>query len=117
MISESPSWRDRRRIRLVGTPVAATCASAVLALRVLGVERIPLVDPPWFDSELNELGAAYFQSAGFDVVSSTSAALSRDADRIEPAAVHEWTSGHVSDDADGVFIGGNGFRAARAIAG
>jgi maleate isomerase len=106
-----------RLSRRVGVPVVATCAAAVLALRVLNVERIALVDPPWFDAELNELGAAYFQRAGFDVVSSTSAVLSRDARRIEPAAVLEWTSRHVSGDVDAVFIGGNGFRAAGAIAG
>jgi maleate isomerase len=105
-----------RLSRRVGLPVLATCAAAVLALRVLDVERITLVDPPWFDAELNELGAAYFQSAGFEVVSSTSAALSRDPRRIEPTAVYEWISRHVSDDVDAVFIGGNGFRAAGAIA-
>jgi maleate isomerase len=105
-----------RLSRRVGIPVVATCTAAVLALRVLEVERIALVDPPWFDPELNELGAAYFQWAGFDVVSSTSAALSRDPGRIEPAAVYEWTSRHVSDDVDAIFIGGNGFRAAGAIA-
>jgi maleate isomerase len=105
-----------RLSRRVGVPVLATCAAAVLALRVLDVERIALVDPPWFDAELNELGAAYFQRAGFDVVSSTSAALLRDARRIDPVAVYEWTSRHVSGDVDGVFIGGNGFRAAGAIA-
>jgi maleate isomerase len=53
----------RRLSRRVGVPVVATCAAAVLALRVLDVERIALVDPPWFDAELNELGDAYFQSA------------------------------------------------------
>lgn len=105
-----------RLSRRIAIPVLATCASAVLALRVLGVERIALVDPPWFDSELNELGAAYFQSAGFDVVSSESAGLSQDPRRIEAAAVYEWTSRHVSDHAEAVFIGGNGFRAAGAIA-
>lgn len=105
-----------RLSRQVGIPVVATCASAVLALRVLEVERIALVDPPWFDAELNELGAAYFRSAGFDVASSTSAGLSRDPRRIEAAAVFEWTSRHVSHDAEAVFIGGNGFRAAGAIA-
>jgi maleate isomerase len=99
----------------IGIPVSATCASAVLALRVLGVERVALVDPPWFDAELNELGEAYFQSAGFEVVSSMSAGLSRDPRRIEVAAVYEWTSRHVSDDAEAVVIGGNGFRAAGAI--
>ena len=105
-----------RLSRQVGIPVLATCASAVLALRLLDVERVALVDPPWFDAELNELGAAYFQSEGFVVVSSTSAGLSRDPRRIEATAVFEWTSRHVSDDAEAIFIGGNGFRAAGAIA-
>jgi maleate isomerase len=105
-----------RLSRQVGIPVLATCASAVLALRVLDVERMALVDPPWFDDELNELGAAYFRSAGFDVASSTSAGITRDPRRIEAASVFEWTSRHLSEDAEAVFIGGNGFRAAGAIA-
>jgi maleate isomerase len=105
-----------RLSRRLGIPVLSTCASAVEALRVLDVERIALVDPPWFDAELNELGASYFQSAGFDVVSSTSADLSRDDRQIDPAAVYEWTSRHVRSEAEAVFIGGNGFRAAGAIA-
>jgi maleate isomerase len=41
-----------RLSRGVGVPVVATCAAAVLALRVLDVGRIALVDPPWFDAEL-----------------------------------------------------------------
>jgi maleate isomerase len=52
-----------RLSRRVGVPVVATCAAAVLALRVLDVDRIALVDPPWFDAELNELGAAYLGTA------------------------------------------------------
>jgi maleate isomerase len=105
-----------RLSRRVGVPVAATCASCVRALRVLEVERIALVHPPWFDVALNELGAAYFEAQGFDVVSSASSSLPRDPRRIEPAAVYEWTSRHLADDAQAVFIGGNGFRAAGAIA-
>jgi maleate isomerase len=104
-----------RLSRRLGIPVLATCASAVLALRVLGVERIALVDPPWFDDELNELGAAYFRSQGFDVVSWASADLSLDARQIGGASVFEWTSRHVGEEAEAVFIGGNGFRAAGAI--
>jgi maleate isomerase len=96
-------------------PVAATCASAVLALRVLKVARVALIGAPWFEPQLNELGAAYFRSQGFDIVSSASADLPRDPRRIEPAAVYLWTSRHVPDDAEALFIGGNGFRAARAI--
>jgi maleate isomerase len=105
-----------RLSRRVGVPVAATCASCVQALRVLGVGRVALVHPPWFDVGLNELGASYFEAEGFDVVSSASAALPRDPRRIEPAAVYEWTSRHVADDVEAVFIGGNGFRAVGAIA-
>lgn len=99
----------------LGVPVVATCTSAVQALRVLDVERVALVGAPWFDTELNELGAAYFRSQGFDVVSSASAALSQDPVQIDPAAVYEWTSKRVGDEAEGIFIGGNGFRAAGAV--
>ena len=88
----------------------------MLALGVLDVERIALVEPPWFDDELNELGAAYFRSQGFDVVSSASADLSQDPRQIDAASVCEWTSRHVTDDAEAVVMGGNGFRAAGAIA-
>jgi len=101
--------------RQVGVPVAATCASAVSALRLLNAERIALVHPPWFGAELNELGKAYFQSRGLEVVSAALADLSPDPSRIEPNDVVDWTSRHVEDDAEAVFIGGNGFRAAGAI--
>jgi len=104
-----------RLSRLTGRPVAATCASAVCALRVLQVERIALVGAPWFASEFNELGAAYFADQGFGVVSSASAGLSRDPAAVEPTAVCAWASQHVADAAQVVFIGGNGFRAAGAI--
>jgi maleate isomerase len=104
-----------RLSRRLGVPVASTCASAVVALRILEVERVALVAPPWFDDELNKLGATYFRSQGLNVVTSGSADLPQDPRRIEPAAVHEWTSRHVPDHAEAVFIGGNGFRAAGAI--
>jgi maleate isomerase len=104
-----------RLSQLTGCPVAATCASAVHALRILKVERVALVGAPWFASEFNDLGAAYFASQGFDVVSSESAGLSHDPGTVEPAAVCEWTSRHVADAAEAVFFGGNGFRAAGTI--
>jgi len=104
-----------RLSQLTGLAVAATSASAVRALRVLQVQRVALIGAPWFDPEFNELGAAYFSSEGFDVVSSASAGLSQDPRAIEPAAVCEWASRHVDAAAEAVFIGGNGFRAAGAI--
>jgi maleate isomerase len=96
-------------------PVAATCASAVHALRLLDVERVALIGAPWFVPEYNELGTAYFAGQGFHVISSQSAELSRHPDEIGPAAVRDWTARHVDDAAEAVFIGGNGFRATAAI--
>jgi maleate isomerase len=96
-------------------PVAATSLSAVAALQSFDVERIAVVHPPWFADELNDLGASYFGSQGFEVVEAVSADLPNDPSRIEPDAVVDWISRHVSDDAQAVFIGGSGFRACRAI--
>jgi maleate isomerase len=104
-----------RLAQLTGLPIAATCASAVHALRVLDVERVALIGAPWFDQQFNELGAAYFTGQGFHVVSSESAELSQQPDEIESAAVCDWISHHVDDAAQAVFVGGNGFRAAAAI--
>ena len=96
-------------------PVVGTSHSAGAAFGALDVERVALVHPPWFDDELNHLGAAYFRRQGFHVVSSESAGLANDPRSIEPGAVIEWICHNVSDDAEAVFIGGTGFRAARAI--
>jgi maleate isomerase len=102
--------------QLTGVPVEATCASAVRGLRALYAERVALIGAPWFEPDWNDLGAAYFRGQGFDVISSESAAeLPQDPAQIEPASVYEWTARHVSDRAETVFIGGNGFRAAAAI--
>ncbi len=94
-------------------PVCSTSLAAVSALRSRHVRTISLVHPPWF--ELNDLGAEYFSSQGFEVVEARLADLPDDPDAIEPAMVIEYVAQHLSPHADAVFIGGNGFRAARAI--
>jgi maleate isomerase len=96
-------------------PVCATSLSAVSALRSRDVERISLVHPPWFGASLNELGAEYFRSQGFEVVDARLADLPDDPGQVEPAIVVEWVAQHLCDRAQAVFIGGNGFRAARAV--
>jgi maleate isomerase len=96
-------------------PVAGTSASAVDALRAFGMQKVTLVHPPWFSAELNELGATYFRDQGFTVLGSGSADLANDPDLITPDAVTDWVCRHVSDAAEAVVIGGNGFRAAQAI--
>jgi maleate isomerase len=55
------------------------------------------------------------RSQGFDVVSSVSAELSKEPDEIGSADVVAWAARHVGDDAEGVFIGGNGLRTVAAI--
>ena len=98
-----------------GLPVTGTSLAAGAALRALRVRRVALVHPPWFGDELNDLGAAYFDGEGFEVVPSVSAELPNDPGLIEPGAVVEWISRHLDEDAEAVLIGGTGFRTARAI--
>jgi maleate isomerase len=105
----------RLRERTRGIPVTATCAAAVAGLRSLGVSRLGLVSPPWFDSELVSLGAAYFAGQGFEVVWSAAADLTSDQSQIDPAGLFEWARTPVPDDVAGLFIGGNGFRAVGVI--
>lgn len=96
-------------------PAYAPAQSAVAALRFHQVERLSLVHPPWFGPSLNQLGAEYFRSQGFEVVEAQMADLLHDPDRVEPAMIVDWITQHTSARAEAVVIGGNGFRAARAI--
>jgi maleate isomerase len=102
--------------RTVGIPGVAPCAAAVEGLRALGASRIALVDPPWFDAELNGLGRRYYESAGFEVVHSAPCGLPSDQAKITPSELHAWVSEHAPAHAEAIVIGGNGFRAAGAIA-
>jgi maleate isomerase len=98
-----------------GVPVASSSAAAVLALRALETCRVALIGAPWFDPAFNDLGTAYFEGQGFDVVSSESAMLGKDPEEVDVPSVVKWTLAHVSDRADAIFIGGTGFRVAGAI--
>lgn len=96
-------------------PVAGASSSSCAALRALGVGRLALVHPPWFDRELNDLGAAYYRREGFEVVTAESADLANDPRLIETGPIVEWICGRLRDEAEAVVIGGTGFRAAGAI--
>jgi maleate isomerase len=101
--------------RTRGIPVTTSCAAAAAGLRALGVERLALISPPWFDEELNSLGSAYFRDVGLDVVFAASAELPSNQRRIEPKQLFEWVRDQTPDVADGLFIGGNGFRGVGVI--
>jgi maleate isomerase len=107
---------ERLMERSHGIPVVATCTSAVAGLRKLNANRIAHFDPPWFDAELNRLGAEYFSSQGFDVVTHMSCGLPSNQRSINPSELFAWIISHTPDDADAVFIGGNGFRTVGIIA-
>lgn len=113
--SEDRPLQARLEARARGIPVVITCAAAVLALRALGVRRLALIDPPWFSREVNALGAQYFRSQGLAVDFAAPAALPKDALAIQPGQVYEWIRAQVPASAEGVFIGGNGFRTAGTI--
>lgn len=105
----------RLRERANGLPVVAPCASAVAALRVFGAQRLAIIDPPWFDAELNTLGRGYYHAAGFDVVYCSPCDLPSDQRSIVPADLHRFATKHVPDEAEAILIGGNGFRAVGVI--
>lgn len=106
---------DRLRGQARGIPVVMTCSAMVDAVRTLGCQRISLVSPPWFDTNLTTMGADYFKSAGFDVVAAASCDLPSDQKAITPELLYAWVMGNTPNDADIVVIGGNGFRAVGTI--
>ena len=90
------------------------------ALRSFEVGRLALINPPWFLEETDALGAEYFRAQGIDVVHHAPAELEfgelpSGQVAIEPGSLFEWVKTHTPDDADAVYIGGNGFRAIGAI--
>ena len=105
----------RLEVRARNIPVVITCASATLALRALDVQRLALVNPPWFSAELSERGAEYFRAQGFEVVLGRRAELPADQDAIKPQELYDWIRAHMPKSAEAVFIGGNGFRAVGVI--
>ena len=107
--------KERLETRTRGIPVVITCAAAVTALIALGVTRLALISPPWFSTGMDQQGARYFQSQGFEVVHSGPAGLPSDQQAIEPSELYEWVRTQTPDSAEAVFIGGNGFRAVGII--
>ena len=107
----------RRRLeeRAHGVPVVLTCRAATTALRAFGAKRIALVHPPWFSADTSDLGRTYFTREGFDVVRCTRIDPSRSFTEVPPEEVFEWVRRNVPNDADAVFVGGNGLRAIGTI--
>ena len=99
-----------------GIPVCSTPASVVDGLRHLGAERLAVVHPPWFGEDRHALGVSYFRDQGFAVTRAGIAEVADDPELVEPDEIVDWVTSHLSGDVDAVFLGGNGFRAAGAVA-
>ena len=113
--ADDAALKSRLERRTRGVPVIITCSAAVLALRALQVRRLALIDPPWFSADLNQMGAEYFRSQGFEVVYAAPAALPSGQYLVHPWQIYEWARTHVPVNAEAVFVGGNGFRAIGVI--
>lgn len=100
-----------------GIPVVSTCLAAERALAKLDARRIALVNPPWFDADLDRLGARYFETQGFTVVHHAPAGLPSGQKYITPPTLYDWIAKIVTrHTVDAVFIAGNGQRAIGVIA-
>jgi maleate isomerase len=106
--------RLERRTR--GIPLVSTCAAAVTALRDLGAERLALVNPPWFDTELDTLGAEYFAAQGFRVVHHGAYEIDGGPRTVTPDGLASRLTELVAvSGPDAVFVAGNGLRAVGVI--
>lgn len=105
---------ERLAKRSRGIPLVSTCLAATRGLRALGVNRLALVNPPWFDDKLDAQGAEFFTAQGFEVVHHSPCGLPSSQTAITPEGLYDWVRS-VAGDAEGVFIGGNGLRAVGVI--
>ena len=94
-----------------GVPIIIQSTALTAALRSLEIEKIALIHPPWFTSELDNLGATYFELAGFEVAFHDSPSLRSDYGDIPPDMIFNWISSNIPSDVDSVVIAGGGFRA------
>ena len=113
--ADDVALKSRLEMRTRGIPVVISASAAVAALAALGAHRLALVHPPWFSGELDQEGAKYFASQGFDVMHSGPAGLPSDQQAIEPRELFDWVREHTPEKAEAVFIGGNGLRAIGVI--
>lgn len=68
-----------------------------------------------FDDEIDRMGVGYFRDQGFDVTLLKATGLSRDPSRIHTEGITDCVSRRLGDGDEGLFMAGNGFRAAWAV--
>ncbi len=107
---------ERLRPRSRDIPIVSTCLSAERALVQLNTKRLAIINPPWFDADLDGLGADYFEQAGFRVVHHAPCGLQSGQKYITPQSLYNWIEKVVAkSNADTVFVAGNGQRSVGII--
>jgi maleate isomerase len=107
---------ERLRPRARDIPMVSTCLSAERALTKLGSKGLAIINPPWFDADLDALGASYFEQAGFRVVHHAPCGLQSGQKYITPQSLYDWIVKIVTEsNADTVFVAGNGQRSVGII--
>jgi maleate isomerase len=101
--ADDAALKTRLQTRTRGIPVIIPCAAAVKALTALRAKRLALISPPWFSTEMDQQGARYFQSQGFELVQNGSAGLPSDQQAIEPNLLYEWVRRHTPKKRRGCF--------------
>lgn len=97
-------------------PLVTTCLAAERALAKLGSNKLAIVNPAWFDMDLSELGANYFEAAGFNVVHHSPCGLPSGQKHVTPESLYDWIVQIVNaSGADTVFVAGNGQRSVGII--
>ncbi|MCM1011800.1 maleate cis-trans isomerase [Brevibacterium sp. XM4083] len=99
-----------------GIKLNTTGTAASAAIRQLGLEKIAVMAPSWFDEELCAAGDSYFRNQGLDIISATPSGPVGGPLTIDPASTAAAVEKLVADTgAETVFIAGNGQRAIGSI--
>lgn len=107
---------ERLSDRTGAVPVVTSSGAVSAALQALDVVRISIVHPPWFDEGLDERGAAYFDAAGYDVISHQRLGGSAVPRRVDSADVTDLVHAiERHDRPQAVVLCGNEFPAARLV--
>jgi len=109
------AFKDRLESRTKDIPVVIPAVALSEAAKAFNARRIALVHPPWFPAEVNQLGRAYFQARGFDVVSARSLTPARTFSEVSAEDIHRWVVANTPREAEVVVQGGGGLRMIGAI--
>ena len=96
--------------------MVCSAGAAADALRACDADRLVVIHPPWFDKEIDRIGVGYLRDQGLDVTLLKATGLPRDPRRTHTEGIIDWVSQHLGDGDEALFLAGNGFRAARAVA-